>query len=103
MGDSVYKIIEHGKQGSLSMDPTKLIKGFYEVDGESIIIENDMVEYKKYFVAGKAVDWIEYKKIRPEDRINYDKLDEIKKDAAKSATKNPLFTSSNKMLKPAGY
>ena len=82
MGDSVYKIIEHGKHGSLSMDGTKLIKGFYEVDGESIIIENDMIEYKKYFVAGKAVDWNEYKKIRPADRINFDKLEVIRKDAA---------------------
>lgn len=76
-GNNVYKIIVHGKQGQQSMDGAVLHKGFYKVDGESIIIENDMIEYKKYFVKGKEVDWNEYKKNRPQDRLNFDKLEEV--------------------------
>ena len=73
-GNAVYKINCHGKQGQLSFEATKLINGFYEADGETIIIENDEIEYKKYFVAGKAVDWDEYKKNRPQDRLDMSNL-----------------------------
>ena len=70
-GDEVYKIICHGKQGQMSFEASKLINGFYEPDGETIILENDNVEYKKYFAYDHknkkpiAVDWDEYTRNRP--------------------------------------
>lgn len=33
----------------MSFDSSKLINGYYEPDGETIIVEDDQVEYKKYF------------------------------------------------------
>jgi hypothetical protein len=79
----VYKIVCHGKQGQLSFESTKLINDFYEPDGETIIIENDQIEYKKYFSYDHStnkpieVDWDEYKKNRPQDRLDMEKLDEV--------------------------
>jgi hypothetical protein len=76
-GDAVYKIVCHGTQGQLSFESTKLIKGFYEADGETIIIENDSIEYKKYFLAAVEVDWDQYKKNRPEDRLDVKELQKL--------------------------
>lgn len=82
-GDSVYKIICHGKQGQMSFEASKLINGYYEPDGETIIVENDNIEYKKYFSydekkkAPIEVDWDEYKRNRPQDRLDLSKLEEI--------------------------
>ena len=78
-GQAVYKINCHGKQGQQSYESTRLINDFYEADGETIIIENDQIEYKAYFKAGKKVDWDEYKKNRPQDRLDMDKLSEVMK------------------------
>lgn len=78
-GEAVYKINAHSQQGQLSFEATRLIKGYYEADGETIIIENDQIEYKKYFVAGKSVDWDQYKKNRPEDRLDMAKLENLQR------------------------
>ena len=48
-GNYVYKINAHGKQGQISFEATKLHQEYFEPDGETIIIENDSIEYKKYF------------------------------------------------------
>ena len=80
-GNAVYKIVCHGKQGQMSFEATKLINDFYEADGETIIIENDMIEYKKYFKAGKEVDWAEFKKNRPQDRLDFEMLETVLQDA----------------------
>jgi len=83
-GNKVYKIVCHGKQGQLSFEATSLINDFYEPSGETIIIENDQIEYKKYFSYDHAnkkpieVDWDEYKKNRPEDRLDFEQLEILK-------------------------
>jgi hypothetical protein len=69
----------------------------YEANGESIIIENDEIEYKKYFLAGKEVDWDTFKKNRPEDRLNLEKLEKLKtighkNTAARSMKSNVVAT-----------
>ena len=46
--------------------------------GEAIIIENDAFQYKKYFLNNTAVEWDEFMEARPEDRLNLDKLDDLK-------------------------
>ena len=63
----------------MSFEATKLINDYYEADGETIIIENDQIEYKKYYQAGKEVDWDEYKKNRPQDRLDMEALGSLQK------------------------
>ena len=68
----------------MSFEATSLINDFYEPSGETIIIENDQIEYKKYFSYDHAnkkpieVDWDEYKKNRPEDRLDFEQLEILK-------------------------
>lgn len=47
--------------------------------GESVIIEDSETEYKKYYLNHSIVDWEEFKAMRPEDRLNLDELDKMKK------------------------
>ena len=76
-GDVNFKIRAHGKQGMMSFETTTAVNGLYECDGETIIIVNDSVEYKKYFLEGVEVDWDKYKKNRPEDRLDIKELEKL--------------------------
>ena len=62
----------------LRFEANKLVKDIWETDGEVIVIDNDLNEYKEYYVLGKKVDWAEYKKNRPEDRLNMTELKKMR-------------------------
>ena len=49
----------------------------WKTDGEVIVIDADLNEFKEYFIQGNSVDWTEYKKMRPEDKLNLDELKAI--------------------------
>jgi hypothetical protein len=63
----------------MSFETNKLnINGLYLAEGETIIIENDNIEYKNYFKDGTKVEWDVYMQIRPEDRLNFVELEQLR-------------------------
>ena len=60
-GSSVYSLVSHGESGHIKMDAKTIVGDYYQSDGEVIIIQSDMYEYKKYFTKGTEVEWDIYK------------------------------------------
>ena len=70
----------------MRFETNKLKDDIWETDGEVIVIDNNLNEFKEYFVLGKKVDWSEYKKNRPEDRLDMDQLEKIKYERRLNST-----------------
>jgi len=44
--DTVFTLTAHGKSGNIKMDAKRVVHNYYQSDGEAIILENDIIEYK---------------------------------------------------------
>ena len=61
----------------MRFEANKLKDNTWKTDGEVIVIDNDMDEFKQYFIMGAEVNWDEYKKNRPQDKLNMDEIKNI--------------------------
>lgn len=74
--DTIIKVRTSGEH-HIILEQNKFdeVGKFWEQHGEVIVIDGNLHEYKEYFVLGKKVNWNEYKKTRPEDRLKTDLLE----------------------------
>jgi len=62
---------------SITVDPKTKFSTSH-TDGEAFIIENEALEYKKYFSNGNEVDWDAFTRNRPEDILEFEEVNKLK-------------------------
>ena len=93
--DTVFTLTAHGKSGNIKMDAKRVVHNYYQSDGEAIILENDIIEYKQYFRGGKIVNWDVFMQNRPHDRLNLDQLNKLQNIQKSEIINSTKFTTGN--------